>query len=78
VPDEILEAPAIPHTLTGKRLEVPLKRLLQGFDPARVVNAGVVDNPHALDWFRELGERRRAEAGTTYQNRREFGGRKGQ
>ncbi|MDT7621566.1 MAG: acetoacetyl-CoA synthetase [Pseudonocardiales bacterium] len=78
VPDEILEAPAIPHTLTGKRLEVPLKRLLQGFDPARVVNTGVVDNPHALDWFRELGERRRAEAGTTYQTRRDFGGRQGQ
>ena len=63
VPDEILEAPAIPRTLTGKRLEVPLKRLLQGFDAARVVNAGVVDNPRALDWFRELGERRRTEAG---------------
>jgi acetoacetyl-CoA synthetase len=60
VPDEILEAPAIPHTLTGKRLEVPVKRLLQGFDPARAVNAGVVDSPEALHWFTELGARRRA------------------
>jgi acetoacetyl-CoA synthetase len=59
VPDEILQAPAIPHTLTGKRLEVPVKRLLQGFDPARAVNAGVVDSPEALDWFTELGARRR-------------------
>ena len=60
VPDEILQAPAIPHTLTGKRLEVPVKRLLQGFDPARAVNAGVVDRPEALRWFTELGARRRA------------------
>jgi acetoacetyl-CoA synthetase len=58
-----LQAPAIPHTLTGKRLEVPVKRLLQGFDPARAVNAGVVDHPSALEWFRELGERRRAGDG---------------
>lgn len=59
VPDEILVAPAIPHTLTGKRLEVPVKRLLQGFDPARAVNAGVVDNPEVLGWFAELGAERR-------------------
>lgn len=30
VPDEVIEVPAIPHTLTGKRIEVPIKRLLQG------------------------------------------------
>jgi acetoacetyl-CoA synthetase len=59
VPDEILVAPAIPHTLTGKRLEVPVKRLLQGFEPSRAVNAGVVDSPEALQWFTELGARRR-------------------
>lgn len=65
VPDEILEAPAIPRTLTGKRLEVPVKRLLQGFDPARAVNPGVVDSPEALDWFTELGVRRRAAMPTS-------------
>lgn len=55
VPDEIRLAPAIPHTLTGKRLEVPVKRLLQGSEPAHAVNAGVVDRPDALDWFATLG-----------------------
>ncbi len=30
VPDEIIEAPAIPDTITGKRIEIPVKRLLQG------------------------------------------------
>lgn len=59
VPDEVIEVPAIPHTLTGKRLEVPVKRLIQGFDPSKAVNAGVVDHPEALEVFIELGRARR-------------------
>ncbi|MGW1743038.1 acetoacetate--CoA ligase [Nocardia sp. NPDC001965] len=51
VPDEILVAPAIPHTRTGKKLEVPIKRLFQGADPARVVERSAVDDPDLLDWF---------------------------
>lgn len=54
VPDEIVLAPAIPHTLTGKRLEVPVKRLLQGVERTEAVNSGVVDRPDALDWFTTL------------------------
>jgi acetoacetyl-CoA synthetase len=57
VPDEILVAPAIPHTLTGKRLEVPVKRLIQGIPIERAVNPGVVDNPEALTYFADLGRR---------------------
>ena len=44
VPDEILAVPGVPHTRTGKRLEVPLKRLFQGVDPAKAVNVGAVDD----------------------------------
>lgn len=51
VPDEILEAPGIPHTRTGKKLEVPIKKLLQGGDPSRVVESSAVDNPALLDWY---------------------------
>ncbi len=51
VPDEILLAPAVPHTRTGKKLEVPIKRLLQGADPARVVERSAVDDPALLDWY---------------------------
>ncbi|MEV0945809.1 acetoacetate--CoA ligase [Rhodococcus sp. NPDC049939] len=51
VPDEIIVAPGIPHTRTGKKLEVPLKRILQGADAHRTVDAGAVDNPDLLDWF---------------------------
>ncbi|MFG1789868.1 acetoacetate--CoA ligase [Nocardia sp. NPDC049149] len=51
VPDEILVAPGIPHTRTGKKLEVPIKKLFQGADPARVVERSAVDNPDLLDWY---------------------------
>ncbi|WP_280255959.1 acetoacetate--CoA ligase [Nocardia wallacei] len=51
VPDEIIVAPGIPHTRTGKKLEVPVKRLFQGADPARVVERTAVDNPELLDWY---------------------------
>ncbi len=51
VPDEIIAAPAIPHTRTGKKLEIPVKRILQGSDSRQVMAAGAVDNPDALAWF---------------------------
>jgi len=51
VPDEIIAVPAIPHTRTGKKLEIPVKRILQGGDPGQVMDAGAVDNPDALRWF---------------------------
>jgi acetoacetyl-CoA synthetase len=51
VPDEIILAPGIPHTRTGKKLEVPIKKLFQGADPARVVERSAVDDPALLDWY---------------------------
>ncbi|NEW37714.1 acetoacetate--CoA ligase [Nocardia cyriacigeorgica] len=51
VPDEIRAAPGIPHTRTGKKLEVPLKRLFQGADPTQVVERSAVDDPDLLDWY---------------------------
>lgn len=54
VPDEILAAPGIPHTRTGKKLEVPIKRLFQGADPARVVERSAVDDPDLLDWYTRI------------------------
>jgi acetoacetyl-CoA synthetase len=47
VPDEIIATPAIPHTRTGKKLEVPVKRILQGGDPRQILDAGAADNPDA-------------------------------
>ncbi len=58
VPDEILAVPAVPHTRTGKRLEVPLKRLFQGVDPAKAVNVGTVDDPAAVEHYITLARER--------------------
>jgi acetoacetyl-CoA synthetase len=60
VPDEVVVVPALPHTRTGKKLEVPVKRILQGADPARVSSAGAVDDPAALDWLVRFARERRS------------------
>jgi len=63
VPDEVIEVPGIPHTRTGKKLEVPVRRLLQGADVEQVVNLATVDSPELIDLYARLGadrfERRR-------------------
>ncbi|GIF63184.1 acetoacetyl-CoA synthetase [Asanoa ishikariensis] len=48
-PDDVVIVSRLPHTRTGKRLEVPVKRILQGADPEQVINRGAVDDPEALD-----------------------------
>jgi len=53
VPDRIVHAPAVPHTLNGKKLEVPIKRLLLGEPVARVLNPGSLANPEALSFYVE-------------------------
>ncbi|MGW2057676.1 acetoacetate--CoA ligase [Streptomyces sp. NPDC001840] len=58
VPDEIIEVPGIPHTLTGKRIEVPVKRLLQGTALAKAVNPGSVDNLDLLRFYEDLARTR--------------------
>ncbi|MFC4125872.1 acetoacetate--CoA ligase [Nocardia rhizosphaerae] len=54
VPDEIRVAPGVPHTRTGKKLEVPIKKLFQGADPDRVVERTAVDDPELLDWYARI------------------------
>ncbi|MES1248347.1 MAG: acetoacetate--CoA ligase [Actinomycetota bacterium] len=51
VPNEIRQAPAIPRTLSGKILEVPIKRIALGEDPDAVASRDALQNPDALDWF---------------------------
>ena len=65
VPDQIIAVPAIPHTRTGKKLEVPLKRLFQGADLADVVDPTTVDDPTALTPFADLAARRRSAHAAT-------------
>jgi acetoacetyl-CoA synthetase len=63
VPDEIVEAPGVPHTLTGKRLEVPIKRLFQGVPPERAANLGTVDVPDLVRWYAQFAATRSGGAG---------------
>ncbi|CAM5535253.1 Acetoacetyl-CoA synthetase OS=Streptomyces griseomycini OX=66895 GN=FHS37_004565 PE=4 SV=1 [Streptomyces griseomycini] len=58
VPDEIIEAPGIPHTLTGKRIEVPVKRLLQGTPLEKAVNPGSIDDLDLLTFYEDLARKR--------------------
>ena len=51
VPDEIVVAPAVPRTLTGKKLEVPIKRILQGVPVERAVAFGAVERSDVLSWY---------------------------
>ncbi|MCA3444278.1 MAG: hypothetical protein INF52_13040 [Rhodobacter sp.] len=50
-PDEIIEAPEIPLTLTGKKMEVPVRRLMLGVPVEKAASRDAVRNPSALDWF---------------------------
>ena len=59
VPDAIVAVPAVPRTLTGKLLEVPVKALLMG--RSSTANAGALVDPEAFAWFVEYAERYRAE-----------------
>jgi acetoacetyl-CoA synthetase len=51
VPDDVIAVPALPHTRTGKRLEVPVKRLIQGHPLDAVAGADAVDDFAALAQF---------------------------
>ncbi|MFP4634645.1 MAG: acetoacetate--CoA ligase [Nitriliruptoraceae bacterium] len=54
VPDELHAVPAVPRTISGKKMEVPVKRLLEGEPLERVANPGAMADPTALDAFLEL------------------------
>jgi acetoacetyl-CoA synthetase len=58
VPDEVLAVPEIPRTLSGKILEVPVKRILMGAPPDTVASRDSLANPDALGYFEELAARR--------------------
>jgi len=51
VPDRIYQVDSIPFTLTGKKMEVPVRRILMGTAPEKAANRDAVANPHALDYF---------------------------
>ena len=54
VPDIIYKIPDIPYTISGKKLEVPIKKILTGENIKDVVSKDSLRNPSALDWFVEF------------------------
>jgi acetoacetyl-CoA synthetase len=54
VPDVIIEVPDIPYTISGKKLELPVKKILMGKAVETAVNLGSVRNPLALEFFKDL------------------------
>ncbi|HEY6451138.1 MAG TPA: acetoacetate--CoA ligase [Steroidobacteraceae bacterium] len=59
VPDAIYQVPAIPTTRSGKKMEVPIRRLLMGMDPEKAANRSAMSDPAALDFYIDYVRRQR-------------------
>jgi acetoacetyl-CoA synthetase len=57
VPDEVFQIAEVPRTLSGKALEVPVKRILMGTAMEKAVSRDSLANPAALDYFTEMAAR---------------------
>ena len=51
VPDEIIQVDEIPYTISGKKMETPIKKILAGQDPDKVISLDAVRNPDSLKIF---------------------------
>jgi len=56
VPDVIFQVPAIPYTLSGKKMEIPIKKLFDGLATEKVLQAGAMKNPESLTTFIALAK----------------------
>ena len=62
MPDDIIVVDGVPRTLTGKKLEAPVKRILRGDPAEKVASRDALADPGALDAFVALAAQRRAQA----------------
>jgi acetoacetyl-CoA synthetase len=62
VPDDIFLVPEVPRTLSGKKQELPIKKLLLGQPLEKVVNKDAMANPGCLDWYVAFAMKRLAGA----------------
>lgn len=60
VPNDIFQVSEVPRTLSGKKLEVPVKKILLGQPAEKVSNPGTMANPGSLAWFVEFAKQRAA------------------
>lgn len=60
VPDQILAVPMLPRTLNGKKLEIPLKKILMGTPIEQAVNLDSISNPESIGFFIDLATKLRS------------------
>jgi acetoacetyl-CoA synthetase len=58
VPNDVIAVPEVPRTLTGKKMELPVKKLLLGMVAEKVANPDAMANPASLQWFAEFARGR--------------------
>ena len=58
VPDDVIAAPGIPHTRTGKKLEVPVTAIMAGHTGVSL-DPRSIDNPDLIEWYRQQGRTHR-------------------
>ena len=58
VPDKIYQVDEIPYTLTGKKMEVPVRKILMGISEEKAANRNVMANPDSLDYFIRFAQER--------------------
>jgi len=58
VPDDVIPVPDIPRTLSGKKMELPIKKLLLGKAMGEVASPGAMANPEIITWYQEFARQR--------------------
>lgn len=57
VPNDIFAIEEVPYTLSGKKMEVPVRKILLGMDPAKAANVGAMRNPKAIEFFIDFAKK---------------------
>jgi len=63
LPNAIFQVAEIPRTLSGKKQELPIKKLLLGHPLEKVVNKEAMANPGCLDWYQQFAKSHQSAAG---------------
>jgi acetoacetyl-CoA synthetase len=61
IPNDVFAAPEIPRTLTGKKMELPIKKLLLGAPIEKIANPDAMSNPGSLKWYADFAKQRKAD-----------------
>ena len=62
VPNDVFEIEEVPRTFSGKKLEIPIRKLLLGQPAAKVINPDTMANPKSVAWFVDFASRLKSES----------------